>query len=102
MKKIILTSLFSLALFATSFATDSRASARLAKMDSKVHFTADQSAKTQVILESYFSREDELKAKLKGKDLEQALSKVRIDSKERIISLLTPDQRKIFLAQKAN
>jgi hypothetical protein len=99
MKKLILTSLFMVSLIGSIFATDNRVSEKLTKMNSRVHFTNEQSAKVQVILESRFSREDELTAKLKGKELEMALQKVRKDSNERIVGLLNNDQKKIYLAK---
>ncbi|MEI6312453.1 MAG: hypothetical protein WCP57_09350 [Bacteroidota bacterium] len=97
MKKLILTSIFSLALVGSIFATDARVTERLAKMNSRVHFTTEQTTKVQSILEARFVREDELSAKLTGKDLQTALVKVRQDSNGKIVSLLTDDQKKVYL-----
>ena len=97
MKKIILTSIFSIAFLGAIFATDNRVSESLARMNSRVHFTAEQATKVQTILESRYSREDQLKAKLKGKELEDAITKVRKDANSKIAGLLTDDQKKIYI-----
>ncbi len=68
-------------------------------MNSRVHFTTEQSAKVQTILESRFSREDELSKKLTGKELKDALLKVRKDSNNKIAGLLNEDQKKTYLSK---
>lgn len=99
MKKLVLSAFFSLALLSTVFATDNRVTERLAKMNSRVHFTNEQAAKVQALLEIRFQREDELTSKLKGKELEMALQKVRRDVNDKIVGLLTDDQKKIYLSK---